>query len=313
MNSLLDIVKANGSDGVVGLIEEATKAHPEMTVIPSRTIRGIMYKTLVRVALGSTSASFRNANAGSTAVSSRFENRTVETFILEPRFEVDKAVAEAYEDGAQAFIAMEAAGTLEGEMQGLCKQVFYGRTKGGNSVGFPGLLECYDATNMVVDAGGTTATTGSSVWLVRFGPQDVQWVWGLGGSFALSPLRVESIVDSNDSTKKFDGYVQTMLARPGLQVGSVYSACRIKKLTADNGKGLTDSLIAQALGKFPAGKGPNACFMSLRSLAQLQASRTATSPTGAPAPFATSITGIDGTTIPIHVTDAILNTEALTL
>jgi hypothetical protein len=164
---------------------------------------------------------------------------------------------------------------------------------------------------MVVDAGGTTASTGSSAWFVREGVKDVQWVWGANGSLALSPIRVETITGEN--SKGMAGYVRELLAYPGLQVGSTQSICRIKKLTADSGKGLTDALISQALAKFPPGRGPTHLLMHSRSLAQLQASRTATSPSGAPAPYPTAIVGMDGSNIPIKVTDAISITESLTL
>jgi hypothetical protein len=126
MPTLLDIAKANGSDGIVGLVDETTKTHPEIKLAASRTIRGIMYKTLVRVSLGRTTGSFRSANAGSTPVKNVYENRTVETFIIEPRIETDRAVADRSEDGPQAYIAMEAEGVLEGEMQGLASQFYYG-------------------------------------------------------------------------------------------------------------------------------------------------------------------------------------------
>lgn len=311
--TLLDIAKKNGTDGVVGLIDETTRVHPEIRLIAARTIKGTSYKTRVRVALGNVTGSFRDGNEGVASHKHTYENRRVETYIMEPRFECDKAIADRSEDGPQAYIAEEAEGTMEGEFQALARQFYYGRGTGGHAKGYPGLLQSYDATNMVVDAGGTTADTGSSVWFVRTDVKDVRWVWGENGSLQLSPVRIESLLDPNDSTKKFTGYVQTMLAYPGLQVGSVHSICRIKKLTADSGKGWTDALNALALAKYPAGKGPNLCFATQRSLAQLQTSRTATSPTGAPAPFPTSITGIDGQMIPIHVTDSILNTEALTL
>lgn len=304
--NLLDIIKANGADPVAGLIEETSKAHPELMLVPARTIRGISYRTLVRTALGLTTGSFRNANEGSTPIKSVTENRVVETFILEARFESDKAVADAHEDGAAAYIASEAEGIMEGEMQALAAQFYYGRGTGGNAKGHPGLVDAYDSTNMSVDAGGTTATTGSSAWLVKFGPKDVTWVWGNGGAMTMSPVRVESILDPADSTKKFDGYVSTLLARPGVQVGSLRSICRIRDLTADSGKGLTDALISQALSKFPVGSTPDVIFMNRRSLQQLQASRTATNPTGQPAPFPDSAFGIK-----IAVTDAILSTEAL--
>lgn len=320
--NLLDIAKANNSDGQVGLIEQSIQAHPEITLGAARTIPGTMYKTLVRTAMGRTTGSFRSANAGSTAIKNVYENRIVETYILEARFEADKAVADAYIDGAQSYIALEAGGILEGEMRGICSQFYYGNglasAAPNNASGFPGLLDSYDATNMVIDAGGTTASTGSSVWLVKFGPKWVQWVWGGGGSaLQFSPVRIESLIDPNDTgtppTKKLDGYVHTLLAYPGLQIGSPNAAVRIKKLTADSGKGLTDALITQALAKFPTGIQPDVCLMTRRSLQQLQASRTTYSPTGQPAPFPTGIVGISGAEIPIAVTDAILNTESLTL
>jgi hypothetical protein len=311
--NLLDIAKMNGSDAVAGLIDETTKAHPELRDINARTIKGINYKTLVRVALGASTGSFRSANAGTVPLKATYENRLIETYILEARSRTDVAVADSHEDGPQAAVALEMEGITEGEMQGLAAQMYYGTGTGGNASGFPGFIQMYDSTNMVVDAAGTTASTGSSVWLVREGPKDVTWVWGNNGQLQATPLRRETVTDPNDSTKFFDAYVQTLFGRPGLQVGSVRSICRIKKLTADSGKGLTDLLINQALAKFPAGLGPNVIFMSRRSAQQLQSSRTATNPTGTPAPFATSVTGMDGSTIPIKVTEAILDTESLTL
>lgn len=311
--TLLDIAKMNKSDAMAGLIDETTKAHPELTEINARTIKGINYKTLVRVALGRTTGSFRDANAGTVPIKSTYENRLVETYILEARSRTDVAVADSHEDGPQAAIALETEGIMEGEMQGLASQMFYGTGTGGNSAGFPGFIQMYDSTNMVVDAGGTTAATGSSVWLVREGPKDVTWVWGNNGQLTATPLRRETVTDPNDSTKFFDAYVQTVYGRPGLQVGSLRSICRIKKLTADSGKTLTDALITAALAKFSAGMGPNVIFMSRRSAQQLQASRTATNPTGTPAPFATSVVGMNGENIPVKITEALLDTESLTL
>ena len=302
MPTLLDIAKANGSDGVVGLIDEATKAHPELTLVAARTIKGLNYKTLVRTA--NPTVGFRNANEGTAATKGTYENRLVETYILNPRWECDKAVADRYEDGPEAYIALEASAILEAAMQALATQFYYGT--GADAKGFPGLVAAYDATNMVVDAGGTTATTGSSVWALRFGPTHVTWVYGNGGSLALSDVAEQRILDASDNP--FTAYVQELLAYPGLQVASLYSIGRIKKLTADSGKTLTDDLVAELLSKFPVGVRPDVLLMSRRSLRQLQDSRTATNATGAPAPFPTESFGV-----PVAPTDAITNTEALTL
>jgi len=301
--NLLDILKRNGSDPLVGLIDETVKAHPEFAYF-ARTIKGLNYKTLVRTSLPT--VGFRNVNEGYAATVGQVENRLVECYLMTPRWQCDRAVADASEDGPEMFIASEAGAILEASLQFLATQFYYGTASDANK-GFPGLIAAYDSTDMVVDAGGTTASTGSSLWAVRFGEKDTAWVWGLNGKLGVGDVRIETVLDAN--SLPYTAYVQELEnARPGLQVGSKYSVGRIKKLTADSGKTLSDALISQLLEKFPAGLGPDAMFCSRRSLGQLQRSRTATNATGAPAPIPTESFGV-----PIFASDAILNTEALTL
>jgi len=171
---------------------------------------------------------------------------------------------------------------------------------------------------MVVDAGGTTASTGSSVWLIKTDTKNVQWVWGADGALELSDVTTQRVPDPNNAAKYLTMYLQEILAYPGLQVGSIRGVCRIKKLTADSGKGLTDAWLAQAIALFQAGIRPDLILMSRRSRSQLQQSRTVVLQGGgagnakgdsmALAPTPTSYEGI-----PIEATDAILNTESLTL
>lgn len=311
--TMLDIAKKNGSDAVVGLIDETIRVHPELTLIAARSITGMFYKTRVRTALGRTTGSFRAANQGTAPIIHQYENRVVETYIMSPRFVVDQAIADKYEDGREAYIAEEGTGIMEGEMQGLSNQFYYGSGVGGNTAGFPGLLQQYDRTAHEVDAGGTSANTGSSIWLFRTGIQDVRWVFGQNGQMSLAPVRIQSIDDGSGTGNMFEAYITSFNAYPGLQVGSQRTVVRIKNVTADAGKTLTDALINKALGMFPAGMGPNVITMSQRSLIQLQGSRTATTPTGAQAVFPTTYKGLDGTDIPVKVTEAISTTEPLTL
>ena len=147
-------------------------------------------------------------------------------------------------------------------------------------------------------------------------PKDVQWVWGAHGQLTLSPVRIQDLYD--EAGNAFTGYVSTLLAYPGLQVGSLRSVVRIKKLTAEIGHTLNDAYIATALAKFEAGIVPDLILMSRRSRLQLQLSRSVTifsggagQPNGgtsntAPLP-------IESMGIPIEVTDAIKDTESLTL
>lgn len=320
MPSLLDIAKINAAGGLGELLDEAARPVPEVTgmyfdrgtmkkssvIADGRTISGTQYRALVRTGLPA--AGFRSANAGVVSSASRYENRLVECFLLNPRWDADKGVADACEDGAAAYIAAEAVAILTAALMTLGKQFYYGIGTGGDALGHPGLIQLYDSTNMVVDAGGTTASTGSSVWAVKFGPLDVQWVLGGNGNLNVSDVRIESLVDSADSTKRYTAYVQELLAWTGLQVRSQNCIGRIKKLTADSGKGLTDARLGSLLATFPTGWRPDAFFASRRSLEQLRASRTATNATGAPAPTPTEYEDI-----PIIPTDSILNTESLTL
>lgn len=308
--TLLDIAKLNGSDAVVGLIEEVVTAAPEVSILPARTIRGTSYKTVHRT--GYPAVGFRAANAATTAGASTFQNKLVETFILSSLITCDKAVANAYEDGVGAWQALEAVGVAKQAMIELGQQIFYGTntTFGGNASGFPGLLGTYDSTNMVVDAGGTTDNVASSVWLVATGTQDVQLVLGNGQAMQLSDWREETVSGVPSFVADLTGWI-------GLQVVNPYSVCRIKKLTTDSGKGLTDSLIAEAISKFPVGMTPNYMFMTRRSRMQLHKSRTVTlfggpgssKPAGNVeliAPLPTESMGV-----PIIVTDNLLNTETL--
>jgi len=299
--TLLDIAKQNGCDPVVGLIEEATKNCPEVKLGSARTIKGLNYKTLVRKTLPT--VGFRNANEGTAVGKSIYENRLFECFIFNPPWECDKAVADGHEDGAQVYIAREGVGMMEASFISLGSQFYYGT--GNDAKGFPGLVQVVDSS-MVIDATGTTDDTASSVYAVRWGEKNVQWLYGLNGQLDLSDVSEVRLMDDNNNP--YMAYHQEILARPGLQVGSTYSVARIKKLTADAGKGLTDDLLFQLLEKFPAGVVPDVIFMSRRSRQQLRKSRTATNATGSPAPMPTEFEGI-----PIYPTDSLKDTEKLAL
>jgi hypothetical protein len=318
MPTLLDIVKRNGSDSIVGLIDETTRVVPELSgihpdtgkalpgVADARTIKGINYKTLIRTALPV--VGFRDVNQGIPRTQSTYENRLVETFLMNPRWGVDKALADMCEDGWQALMADEAFAHIEAANQQLGRQFYYGTNTAfsGALKGFAGLLNSYDATNMVVDAGGTTDSTASSVWAVRFGPQRVQWVWGGNGMLEPSEVSERNMRDADGN--EFTGLHQELLARPGLQVSSTRFVARIKKLTEDAGKGLTDALMNRLLEKFPVGVRPDVIFMSKRSRRQLRNSRTAVNVDGREAAQPMDFDGI-----PIVPTESLLDTETLAL
>ena len=298
--TLLDIAVMNGSDPVAGLIDEASQAHPELTLGYARTIRGVGYKTLVRTS--NPTASFRSANEGTATDKGQYENRSFETHIMSPSWCCDEAIASRHEDGPEAMIALEASAMLEAAMQALASQFYYGTAT--DAKGFPGLAEVY-STALQVLAGGTTGSAQTSLWAVRFGPKDVGWIWGQNGQLEVSEVELCRVLDG--SSNPFWAYVQRLTSYPGLQVCSVNSVGRIANIHAsDSGASLTDDDIADLLALFPVGKPPHYLFCNRKARAMLRKNRTATNPTGQPAPFPTESFGI-----PIAVTDAITSTEAV--
>ena len=306
--TLLDLAKLNGADPVVGLIEEVATSSPEVVTIPARTIRGTSYKTVVRNSRPT--VAFRSANEGTAATKSNFSERLVEAFILSARIEVDKAVARGYEDGPEALQAIEGAGVMRAALSTVGSQTIYGRSAGAK--GFIGLQE-FIATfgeELVVDAGGTSAGTGSSVYAIKAGAQGVQYVYGNGTSFDLSPFREGDATDA--SSNRFAAYIADLTAWIGLQCVNKYAIGRLKDATTDSGKGVTDAKIAELLSKFPVGERPTHLLMSRRSAFQLQTSRTMTPSTKQEA-FTGVLPGVptESFGIPIIITDSIADNEAL--
>lgn len=282
------------------LIDEASKGCPEFSTLPWKSVPGYTYNTLVRTV--NPVVSFREVNTGVAGTKSTYVNRTITCAVLNPRWECDKAVADACVDGAEAYIAKEEFAQLQGAIYTACKQLWQGTDN--DATGFAGLAGQVDAS-MIVDAQGTTDSTASSVYVVAAGQVDhLAWVLGGDGQFALSETRLESIAD--DSGNRFTAYVADGVFWVGCQLGHSLAVARIVNLTADSGKGLTDDLIYDAFEKFPSALTPSGIYMSRRSAAQLRKSRTATNVTGAPAPLPTEVEGV-----PIYISEAINNTESL--
>jgi hypothetical protein len=306
--NLLDIAKLSGKDEIVGIVEQNLNSAPEMKIFPFRAISGTSYKTVLRTGLPT--AGFRAVGSALTASKSTFAEKIVNTFSIGGLLQIPKDVAKAHAGGLAELQALEASGLMLDKMLKVGTQIWYGSnsTYSGSDKGFPGALQTYDSTNMVVDAGGTTATTGSSAWLVKFGPQHVQMLAGNNGDLDLSDWRVETV-------SGVPSYMADLIGFMGCQFINPYGLCRIKKLTADSGKGLTDALIAQALAKFPVGVVPDAIFCSRRSLQQLQLSRSLTlngptSQTKGMQNVASVPTDAFG--VPIYATDSIVDVEVLT-
>lgn len=248
---------------------------------------------------------FRAANAGREHDSTTSSVVTETLTILDASFKVDKAVADSYErGGAMALMAREARRHLRAAFFKYEQQVFQGTN--ADAAGFNGFEDATTldalADTMVIAGGATGAETDtSSVWAVRTNDMgtDFQLIMADGGRIELGEVQVIEAKEAG-ADQWFPAYFVPVTAYVGIQMGSIYSVGRLANLDDGGTNVCTDAKLATLLEVFPAGRKPNYLCMSRRSQRQLQASRTATNPTGSPAPFPTESFGI-----PIVVTDAI--------
>jgi len=261
---------------------------------------GTVHKYLRRS--GAAGAAFRALNTGVSNAAETFDDITCTCKILDASFARDCMLADAYRKGRSEYIKKETNAALRAAFCVLEKAIF----NTGVSNSFEGLNNMEDFTDLdstqVVNGGGTT---GASVWLLRWAEDGVALVAGNDGKISMlwnddnpTMCRVAS------SGGWLSAYLVTLAGYFGLQVGSKYDVARICNLDSTSGKTVSDIWIAKGIAKFPAARQPNMIVMNRTGLSELQQSRTATNPTGAPAPFPTEAFGI-----PIVVTDTISNDE----
>lgn len=289
-------------------VTDLVQAVPFLNLLPMETSsNGETHKYSKET--GAPVVGFRAPNVGRDLDSSIDTVVTVTLKILDFSWDVDKAIADIWRKGGKAaLIAREGLRHIKSAMVAFEKQVIYGATALGDAGGFTGMVQAAPvdalADALTIDAAGTTADTASSCWAVRIGPNDLTGVVNGDGAISLGETTV--IQKTSSAALVYPAYYTPGCTWLGMQVGSIYSMGRIVNLTADSGKGLTDALIGSLLAEFPVGKFPTHLLMNRRSQAQLRASRTATNPTGLPAPFPEEAFGV-----PIVVVESIVNTEPL--
>ena len=254
---------------------------------------------------GEPAVGFRSENAGRDYDHSVDTVTTATCKILDFSWRADYAVANAWRNGPEDYIAREGARHLAAALYKLEKQVIYGTTSPGEAAGFEGFLDSsnLDAVDddMVINAGGTTASQQSSVYAVKTGFNDVRLVTPMGRGPSLGETIVTEANDTNHPV-----YYTPASMYIGLQLGGKYSIGRIANIsTTTDSKPLTTSLLADAYELFEEME-PDFWLMNMKRLKDLQQGATATNPTGREAPFPADAFGID-----IVRTLAITNTEAV--
>ncbi len=301
--TLLDVAKLDAGVGSP-LISEVAVLVPETRVVPVDIINGAEVSLSVNTAAAT--VAFRNANEGATPSVGVFESRLYQTQVIDANIVIDiQGVLNASKDPARV-MASSARTVMEATLKHLGTQFYYGGTaqSGADTKAAPGVLaQSNTATTHVVDADGSTALT--SAYMCRLGEGYVDWVWGNGTTLNMSEWSEETVYDADN--KRLRALVSYLSGRVAPRVANKNAIVRIKKIGTDTGKKMTDLLLFEAYQKLTTlGQEPNAIFMGPRSLEQLRQSRTATNPTGAPAPLPTDWNGI-----PIYITNSLSLAETV--
>lgn len=295
-------------------VSDLLKASPFIsTLMMEPSSNGTTHKYVKET--GAPVVGFRAENVGREMDSSDDTLVSIDLKILDFSWQVDVAVANAWRKGREHYIAREGKRHLAQALLTFERQVINGIVgasdsagASGSAAGFTGFRDAATINQtgdaMVVNAAGSTADTASSVYAVRLAEDGVTGVYkGDSDPFSLEETMIVPSISSG--ALKFPTYYTAGCGWLGLQVGSAYDIGRIVNLMAST-QVLTDDMIADLLSKFPVGRKPTHLLMGRRSWKQLQDSRTATTTTGAPAPFPQDSFGV-----PIIVTDAIGATEEL--
>lgn len=283
------------------MVDEVLAHAPLLRALPSRAVAGKTFQYAKKTANAATG--FRAVNAGLENTAGSYEQVALSLAYYDASFAMDVAAAQLDERGVDHILGIEAVAHLQSAMSTIEANIIYGTATSGFD-GFADQANLNGAADaQVVNAGGTTAGTAQSTWVICRGAADVEVLWGNGGEISISD---RMMTRNFPGTGSYWQYAHEIGAWCGLKIGRDQSIVRIANVTEDSGKGLTDDLISAAISKFPAVLKPDFILTGRRSLKQLQQSRTATNVTGAPAPFPSESFGV-----PIIVSDNCSETEAL--
>lgn len=234
-----DVAKFNKTDMEL-VINDVLDSTPFLKALAARTCAGNTF-TYTRQTTNP-GVGFRAPNAGRENTKGVYEKVLHSLGILDASFKLDVAVAESDERGAEHAIAVEGMGHLRQAFKVFERQILNGTVGGESTDAFEGFadLDYLNHKNdaKVIDAGGTTAGTASSVYLVRMGESDVEALWGQSGQIDLGERQIIEATDANG--KVYPAYYTPINGWTGVKIGSTHSIVRIANLTVANG--LTDDL-----------------------------------------------------------------------
>lgn len=306
LNGLIRMNDQNLADFEYSELVQPTQFMDALPWFPASN--GTQHKWTVETA--APDAVFRALNVGVANGAGSEKTISMDLKILDASFFRDVMVARGATKGVGAYLNREA-------MKSLNKALTVGESQLINGTdaladGFDGLKDLatlYAADGLAIDEGGSG---GTRVYMMITGEDDVCGILGNDGQFVYADEPTIQRILTNVSTGAgYNAYNVPISGYAGLQIGGKYSIATAYNIDGTTGKVVDDALLAELYSKFPSDRknSVNLILMSSTGLFQLQQSRTATNPTGAPAPFPTSWDAA-GRPIRIVISDAVDDAES---
>jgi hypothetical protein len=259
------------------------------------------------VETGAPGSAFRDLNSGIVNAAGQEQSVTANLKLMDASFDRDMASDQILRMGIGPYMERETMKSLNATLAKSEFQLIRGTAH--DAAGYDGiidLLSLYDGMALDVEGSG-----GTRVYMMIMGEDDVAGVLGYDGKFDVTdPFAIKRVTDTSTGAA-YNAWAVGIHGWMCLQVAGRYSLAGAYNIDGTANKSVDDDLLADIYSLFPSDRQPfvNGILMSRVGAAQLRKSRTATNPTGLPAPFSTSWSGA-GREIPIFVSDALDDEES---
>jgi hypothetical protein len=252
--------------------------------------------TVETVAAG---AAFRAVNNGVVNSAGSEKLVTANLSYLDCSWKRDVQLGKGFAKGRDVYLEKQTMKALNAGLAKAEASLIRGTVYDAN--GPDGLDELVQAS-MKIDAGGAG---GTRVYMMIAGEEDVCGILGNDGVFSASEVSEVPVITDASTGASYQADSQGLGGFMCIQVAGKYSLAMAYNIDGTSGDAVDDNLLADLYAKFPsdrldAVRARGIILMSSTGLKQLRNSRTATNPTGAPAPYPTDWMGV-----PIVISDAI--------
>lgn len=301
----VDLALRKNNNYLAGIIRAVYSQLPVFNSFPTSELNGTSIQALA-MASQPTAVGFLDINEGYTSTKAQLVSGRVDACRVGVLIEAATSAVQLWEQQNPDidYIDWQVQERVLVELQNLEKVLFLGTVQ--DSKAFFGMKQiCAPTTantlalsalpsvpfnKSVLNVGGTTSSTATSVYSVCHGPMDASLYMGgpqgVAGFLSMSPITEQYQLDAGSTTKKqpykithgegfcvlsIMGSSQALADRSYPQ----YSVRRAMNITADVGKECTEAVLDRLIAMHPQGHKPTAFYMSIRSQEQLLADRKA--------------------------------------